>query len=90
MSSTVAQYVTNGSAVNGLVRAAIRTTLAAVCTAPLMAGGAYAQQRASTSDAAAQPIDEVTVTGSRIRREGFEAPTPVAVISSEALQNNAT
>ena len=90
MSSTVNQFATNGVAVNGLVRAAIRTTLAAVCTGPLMMAGAYAQDVGSTSGAAAQTLQEVTVTGSRIRREGFEAPTPVAVISTEALQTNAT
>lgn len=90
MSSTVNQFATNGPAVNGLVRVAIRTTLAAVCTTPLMVGGAYAQAVGSTNDAAAQTLQEVTVTGSRIRREGFEAPTPVVVISTEALQNTAT
>jgi len=90
MSSTVNQFAANGVAVNGLVRAAIRTTLAAVCTTPLMVGGAYAQERASTDGAAAQTLQEVTVTGSRIRREGFEAPTPVAVIGTEALQATAT
>lgn len=90
MSSTVNQFVINGRAVNGLVRAAIRTTLATVCTTPLMVGGAYAQERGSTNEAAAQTLQEVTVTGSRIKREGFEAPTPVAVISSEALEANAT
>lgn len=90
MNSTVNQFATNGIAVNGLVRAAIRTTLAAVCTSPLMIGGAFAQERSSTNEAAAQTLQEVTVTGSRIKREGFEAPTPVAVISTEALQNTAT
>lgn len=90
MSSTANQFATNSPAVNGLVRAAIRTTLAAVCTTPLMVGFAYAQQRASTDGPAAQTLQEVTVTGSRIRREGFEAPTPVAVISTETLEANAT
>ena len=34
-----------------------------------------------------QSGDEVTVTGSRIVRSGFQAPTPVTVISTEELQN---
>ena len=90
MSSTVNPFATNGRAVSGLVRVAVRTALAAVCTAPLMAGVTYAQERAPSGDVAAQTLQEVTVTGSRIRREGFEAPTPVAVISTEALEANAT
>lgn len=94
MGSTVNQFATNGlvngSAINGLVRVAIRAALAAVCTTPLMVGGAYAQDAASTNDAAAQSLQEVTVTGSRIKREGFEAPTPVAIINSEALEATAT
>lgn len=89
MSSTVNQFTTNGTAVNGLVRTAIRATLAAVCTTPLLMSGAYAQEKSSTNEAATT-LQEVTVTGSRIRREGFEAPTPVAIINSEALQTNAT
>lgn len=71
MNSTVNQFATNGIAVNGLVRAAIRTTLAAVCTSPLMIGGAFAQERSSTNEAAAQTLQEVTVTGSRIKRKGL-------------------
>src|SRR6478752_285076 len=34
-----------------------------------------------------QPLDEVTVTGSRIVRDGITAPTPVTVVSAERLQN---
>lgn len=76
---------------NALVRIAIRTALAAVCASPLLLGSAFAQESASsTSAAVGQSLNEVTVTGSRIRREGFEAPTPVAVISTEALESNAT
>jgi outer membrane receptor protein involved in Fe transport len=95
MSSTKNRCATNalavnGLAANGLVRAAIRTTLAAVCTSPLMMAGAYAQVASSTNEVAGQTLQEVTVTGSRIRREGFEAPTPVAVIGTEALQTTAT
>ncbi len=31
-------------------------------------------------------LEELVITGSRIVREGYEAPTPLAVISTEALQ----
>ncbi len=89
MSSTVVPFIMKGIAREGLVRAAVRTTLAAVCTSPFMLP-AHAQERSSSADTAAQTLQEITVTGSRIRREGFEAPTPVAVISTEALESNAT
>lgn len=32
-------------------------------------------------------LEEITVTGSRISRSGFEAPTPVTVFSAERLRN---
>lgn len=35
------------------------------------------------------PQDEITVTGSRIVRDGYNAPTPVSVISSKELQAEA-
>jgi outer membrane receptor protein involved in Fe transport len=46
----------------------------------LAAQGALAQEEAS-------PLQEITVTGSRIVRDGMAAPTPVTVVSSERLQN---
>ena len=35
----------------------------------------------------ADALEEITVTGSRIVRDGITAPTPVTVVSSERLQN---
>ena len=35
----------------------------------------------------AESLDEITVTGSRIVRDGLTAPTPVTVVSAERLQN---
>jgi outer membrane receptor protein involved in Fe transport len=37
----------------------------------------------------AAPSEEITVTGSRIVRDGYNAPTPVSVISSKELQTEA-
>ena len=36
------------------------------------------------------PTEEIVVTGSRILREGYEAPTPLAVVTTEALQSSGT
>lgn len=44
---------------------------------------------ASTTNSAAAPVEEVVVTGSRIVREGYEAPTPLTVVGAEQLQTNA-
>jgi len=47
---------------------------------------AMAQQK----PAAEAVQEEIVVTGSRIVREGYEAPTPLTVVSAEQLQNSAT
>ena len=53
----------------------------------LAAGSAQAQQ---TAQAQSAQIEEVVVTGTRIVRDGYEAPTPVSVIGVEQMQNQAT
>ncbi|HEY4365750.1 MAG TPA: TonB-dependent receptor [Steroidobacteraceae bacterium] len=50
----------------------------------------YAQSESKGSDSTAKPnsplVDEVVVTGSRVVRDGYQAPTPVTVIGTEQLQ----
>ncbi|HEY4368928.1 MAG TPA: TonB-dependent receptor [Steroidobacteraceae bacterium] len=63
-------------------------TLTAVNAVALVAGSfatthaAFAQEAPSNTD----QLEQVVVTGSRIAREGYEAPTPLTVISAESLQ----
>jgi outer membrane receptor protein involved in Fe transport len=45
-----------------------------------------AQDQSASGEA---PQEEITVTGSRIVRDGYDAPTPVSVISSKELQAEA-
>ena len=45
-------------------------------------GQAQTAPPAASSDAASD-ITEVVVTGSRIQRNGFEAPTPVSVVGAD-------
>src|SRR5512143_3668702 len=52
-----------------------------------MAGGAWAQAAKPTTAAAATDIGELVVTGSRIPRHNLEQPTPVAVLSTQAIEN---
>ena len=49
-------------------------------------GAAQAAQAAGADEA----VDEIVVTGSRIVRDGFEAPTPVSVIGVEQIQQAGT
>ncbi len=61
---------------------AISTVAALAAFAPK---GAY-----SAEQAAAAEVEEVVVTGSRVVRDGYEAPTPVTVLGIEDLQTGAT
>ncbi|HEY4555224.1 MAG TPA: TonB-dependent receptor, partial [Lysobacter sp.] len=54
-----------------------------------LAGSAVAQSApgsADSSDQAATSLDKVTVTGTRIAREGFVTPSPVTAISAEEIR----
>jgi iron complex outermembrane receptor protein len=60
----------------------------------MMSQAAHAQAAASLSGAPqdAQAVDEggeITVTGSRIVRDGYDAPTPVSVISTQEIKAEA-
>lgn len=52
---------------------------------------AWAQTAAPETQASAQPAPaeegEILVTGTRIRRDGFKAPTPLTVLTQEEIQN---
>jgi len=62
---------------------ALRTALFATtsCIAALAAGSVYAQAAGET-----EAVEEVVITGSRIVRDGFQAPTPVTVMQAEQLR----
>lgn len=57
------------------------TTLCGFATSLLFNGIAQAQ-----APEAAQTIESVLVTGSRIARDGYDMPTPVSVLSEEDIQ----
>lgn len=71
---------------SGFVRAARRGLWLSATTAAIVAAAspAYAQDAAAEGDQ--QPI---VVTGSRIARDGAEAPTPVTVVGAERLESRA-
>ena len=63
---------------------AAMTAMALVHGAPAMAQETVAQ--AGSSEAA--PGEQIVVTGSRVTRDGFQAPTPVMVLTREDIQNS--
>lgn len=59
------------------------TALALVHGAPV-----YAQEAAaSATSETAEPGDQIVVTGSRVVRDGFKAPTPLVVLTRDEIQN---
>lgn len=59
----------------------LRTVLLASSILMTAAGSAYAQE--------AGQVEEIVVTGSRLQAAGFQAPTPVTVVSGAALTSRA-
>ncbi len=76
-------------------RARALSTVSAIGLVAASFGAAHAaQQTAAQQTAAGQraegELDEVVVTGSRIIREGYEAPTPLSVVDTAAIAASAT
>jgi iron complex outermembrane receptor protein len=59
--------------------------LGSTCLSPV----AFAQT-AQAQAAQAPAVEEIVVTGSRVVRDGYEAPTPVSVVGVEQIQTSAT
>ena len=59
------------------------TALALVHGAPALAQEAAAPEKSSE----AAPADHIIVTGSRVARDGFQAPTPLIVLTQKDIQN---
>ncbi len=59
----------------------------AIAIAMGLPGLAMAQTAKQTAEQA--PVEEIVVTGSRIVREGYEAPTPLTVVGTEQLERSA-
>jgi iron complex outermembrane receptor protein len=77
-------------------RVSISTVVLSASLATMQAVSAQSTSAEMTVPAAAAasavnpPLDEVVVTGSRVVRDGYEAPTPVTVIGVEQLQQAPT
>lgn len=77
----------------GSVSAAVRRALSSAGTMSLaltvLAGAAAAQEQLEQGASQDDSIAVVTVTGTRIVRDGYEAPTPLTVMGVEELQAQA-
>ncbi len=72
-------------------RALSTVSALALATAAMSAPyAAYAAEQAAAAQQAEEDLGEVIVTGSRIIREGYEAPTPLSVVDTAAIENSAT
>jgi iron complex outermembrane recepter protein len=58
--------------------------LASVCTLPVAFSAP--QDTGANTPSAAPSLEEVTVTGSRIRRDGFDAPNPLTVVTRDQIE----
>lgn len=67
-----------------------RIALASGCALAALASPALAQDPApdTPSEIATGEGDDIVVTGSRVVRDGFQAPTPVQVLSEEDIENS--
>ncbi|MHB1204326.1 MAG: TonB-dependent receptor domain-containing protein [Rhodospirillaceae bacterium] len=72
-----------------------RAALASVSTAALLAvstiAGSHAAYAQGAPQAAQAPVvEEIVVTGTRVVRDGYEAPTPLTVVGAEEISKQAT
>ncbi len=79
--------------VSGRQRLHLRNRALTTVSALALASGAFAAPSsayaAETTQSAEADLQEIVVTGSRIVREGYEAPTPLAVVGVEELESQA-
>ncbi|MGE3332346.1 MAG: TonB-dependent receptor plug domain-containing protein [Rhodospirillaceae bacterium] len=86
--------VTTGFAGHRYAKTVALSTVSALSL--ILSVSAHAQSAAPEQLAAAAPnetpvpVDEIVVTGSRIVRDGYEAPTPMTVLDSAVFQQQAT
>ncbi len=73
---------------NSKKRATVPPNLVGMTVAAIMAGVplAWPQMAQAQESPAVNELEEVTVTGSRIRRRDFESPSPIVTVGTEQLE----
>ncbi|HUO22434.1 MAG TPA: TonB-dependent receptor [Caulobacteraceae bacterium] len=84
--STLDNSVAKAASKRSAVLRSYAAPIALLCGLMASAGAACAEDAAPTNGPAPEAkVDEVTVTGSRILRNGNNAPTPVTVVTEDSL-----
>jgi iron complex outermembrane receptor protein len=84
------RQITSKPAASAKARVLTSVSAAALLAAMPIAGASTAQAADAAPQAAQAPgVEEIVVTGSRIVRDGYEAPTPVSVLGAQELANMA-
>lgn len=84
---TLRKHLMNGGAV--LVLGGVLMVSAAAHAASVSHADTKAEAAPAEAPAAAEPAGDIVVTGTRIVKDGFTAPTPVAVLSSADIKAQA-
>ncbi len=74
---------------NDLLRSRVLATCAALSTTAL-AGLATPAQAQSNESSGASQIEEVVVTGSRLRRPDLDSPSPISIVNEEFFEQKGT
>ena len=64
--------------------------MATASVAALVAAAPALGAEPAAAQTAQAPVEEIVVTGTRVVRDGYEAPTPLTVVGVEQIQNSAT
>jgi iron complex outermembrane receptor protein len=70
-----------------LVKARALATTSAIALVASAFATPHAAMAADAAQVAQAPVEEIVVTGSRVVRDGYEAPTPVSVMGADQLNN---
>jgi outer membrane receptor protein involved in Fe transport len=64
------------------------TSAASAQTAPVVGAEAAAAQPAAASETEERRREDIVITGTRVIRDGYQAPTPLTVLTQQDIQNS--
>jgi iron complex outermembrane receptor protein len=90
MANTFSSDVAPRTPLRAAISKILRSTTALTASMLAISSVASTQALAQAAAPADAPLDEIVVSGSRIVRNGYQAPTPVTVVTQEQLESTAT
>ncbi|MHB1206742.1 MAG: hypothetical protein ACYCZX_14320, partial [Rhodospirillaceae bacterium] len=79
-----ATSISNRNAVRKVKQGVLGTLSATPLLVAILSANATTAYAADAQTAQAPAVEEIVVTGSRVVRDGYQAPTPVSVVGVEA------